>query len=77
MSNDNVCGNCKWWSADRGEYRGMCIAMPPTVVRDPARAKLIAASPYTGRDRCACMLWRAKDSGDDGNDGDDGWGWWK
>lgn len=76
MSNhDEVCGNCKWWSADKGEYRGMCIAMPPTVVRDPARAKLIAVSPYTGRDRLACTLWRAKDS--DGDDEHDGWGWWK
>lgn len=74
MQKQETCGTCKWWSADQGAYRGMCIAMPPSVVRDPVRAKLIAASPYTGRDRCACALWRTKNSGDDEHDG---WGWWK
>lgn len=75
MSRSETCGTCKWWSAEHDAFKGMCIAMPPTVIRDPARAKLIAASPYVGRDRPACSLWGTK--GENEDDDTHGWGWWK
>ena len=52
-----VCGTCHWWSANDGDNRGMCHVLPPKVVKDPHKSKLIAVSPYTGKDRAACALW--------------------
>ena len=59
---ERTCSNCLYWSAERGAFRGMCMVLPPTVVKDPTQSKLIAASPYTGKDRKACMLWHSDGS---------------
>ena len=53
-----VCGTCHWWSANEGENRGMCHALPPTVAGDPHKHKFVALYPYTGKDRKACVLWQ-------------------
>lgn len=53
-----VCGTCHFWSANEGDNRGMCHVLPPTVVDDQHKHKLVAVSPYTGKDRAACSLWQ-------------------
>lgn len=53
-----VCGNCKWWSANDGEVRGMCHVFPPSVVEDPKKGKLTAVSPFIGKDRPGCWMWQ-------------------
>lgn len=52
------CGNCRWWSAEDGDFRGMCHVFPPSVIEDPKKGKLTAVSPYTGRDRAGCWMWQ-------------------
>ena len=53
-----VCGTCHFWSANDGDNRGMCNALPPTVVEDQQKHKFVALYPYTGKDRTACVLWK-------------------
>lgn len=53
-----VCGTCYWWSANSEDNRGMCHVLPPTVVEDPRKHKLVGVSPYTGKDRVGCVLWQ-------------------